>query len=324
MLNSVFLVHGIFPVYLAFDVNFSVQEIEADYAYILDGEGWKLFKRNGVSVALIPVEAVSGLPRLSSRIEFTADKIPLDLVRRVTAWFRAVYQKHRSEAVGYLFYRPQTGNWDFIPPSQTVSAASADYQSAPRREGWIVAGTIHSHASMSAFHSGTDERDEKAFDGVHITVGRLDGVPEYSCSIMVQGKREKVDPSEVIDGLTPADLIPSSWMEAVKEPAPRGLLPVFQARADALYALYFEGKLLKKEYEDSLDLLKKEEEAVRSRQGEQEERMAILSKPFQSTSIGGGTLNRVESGGSPPRQNFSPSPKAGKGKKGGKHGGGIR
>lgn len=319
MQNSVFSVHGIFPVYLAFEESFSVQEIQGDYAYVLDGEGWKLFKRNGVSVALIPVETVSGLPRLSPRIDFTADKIPLDLIRRVTAWFRAVFQKYRSEAVGYLFYRPATGEWDFIPPAQTVSAASADYQSAPRREGWILAGTVHSHASMAAFHSGTDERDEKAFDGVHITVGRLDSVPEYSCSIMVQGKREKVDPSEVIDGLTTAEAIPAAWLEAIKEPAPRGFLPGFQARADALYVLYFEGKLSEKEYQDRLDSLKKEEEAARLREAERE-RGDAFPRPFQGTSLGGGKLDR-ESGGSPSRQKFGPTSEVKKGKKnkGGQH-----
>ena len=82
-----FLVHGIFPVYLA---DAQVSTPTEDLAYVIDGAGWKLFKRNGISTALVPLATVNGLPALEPAIDLTAAKLPLDLVRRVTAWFRAV------------------------------------------------------------------------------------------------------------------------------------------------------------------------------------------------------------------------------------------
>lgn len=264
MAQSIAMVNGIFPLYLGFAEGFDPIAIPENFAYVLDASGWKLFKRNEVSVALIPVEAVSGLTQLLTSIQFTAAKLPLDLIRKVTAWFRAVYQRHKSEAVGYLYYRSQEdGSWDFVPPAQTASAASAHYDQAPRRAGWTIAGTIHSHGSMSAFHSRKDQHDEECFDGVHITIGRVDSVPEYSCSLVVQGKREIVDPAVLIDGIAPLDSVPTEWMEAVKESAPTDLDESFKARAETLYARYYAGEVHEFAYKAELAKIKEEAEAAR-------------------------------------------------------------
>jgi PRTRC genetic system protein A len=256
-----FKVNGLFPAYVALDPGFNPESIQESFAYILDGQGWKLFKRNGISTALIAVENVQGLAALEQSISFQAEQIPLNLIRRVTAWFKAVYQKYQSEAVGYLFYQPSTREWDFIPPTQSANGASALYEAAPKKNDWKVVGTIHSHGSMSAFHSGTDDKDEEFFDGVHITVGRVDSVPEYSCSIVVQGVREIVEPSVIVDGMASADAVPSEWLDSVKESKPQVLLEVLQDRADKLYEAYYAGKISEEAYHRDLAKIEKEEDA---------------------------------------------------------------
>jgi PRTRC genetic system protein A len=307
-IDPIFLINNIFPAYWIGQEGFSLEKIQAAFAYILDATGWKLYKRNGVSTAVISVDSVAGLATLRQEINLTAPRIPLDLIRRVTAWFKAVYTKYRSEAVGYLFYQPQTGEWQFVPPTQTATGASASYEAAPKIEGWQVVGTIHSHGSMSAFHSGTDDADEKNFDGVHITVGRCDSVPEYSCSLVVQGKREVVDPSVLIDGMAPMDAVPSSWLSAVKEPAPRGLDILFQSKADKLYAAYYAGEMSEAKY---LAELKKIEEAERAHKA----REAVV-KP--TSSFGGHGLGERYDGGFA-RQSFEPKTGPKKEKKGDRH-----
>lgn len=267
-MNPMFLVNGIFPAYWAGQTGFALELIQTQFAYVLDAEGWKLYKRNGVSTAVIKVDSVTGLATLPQAIDFTAAKLPLELMRKVTAWFKAVFQKHRSEAVGYLYYQPSTGEWQFIPPTQTATVASAKYDEAPRLSGWQVVGTIHSHGSMSAFHSGVDDRDEECFDGVHITVGKVDGVPEYSCSIVVQGKREVVDPAILINGMAPANDIPTSWLAAVKESAPRGLDILFQSKADDLYKRYYAGELSEANYKAELKKIEEAECAHKAREAE--------------------------------------------------------
>jgi hypothetical protein len=265
-MEIIFMVNGIFPAYWAGQPGFSLELIQAHFAYVLDAEGWKLYKRNGVSTAVIKVDSVSGLATLRQEIDFTAAKLPLDLIRKVTAWFNAVYRKYQSEAVGYLYYQPTSGEWQFVPPTQTATGASASYEAAPKIENWQVVGTIHSHGSMSAFHSGVDDADEKNFDGVHITVGRCDSVPEYSCSLVVQGKREIVDPSVLIDGMAPADAVPMAWLSAMKESAPRGLDILFQSKADDLYKRYYAGELSEDDYKAELKKIEEAERAHKARE----------------------------------------------------------
>ena len=47
------------------------------------------------------------------------------------------YKKMKSEAVGYVYYQASTGAWDFLPPTQTATGASAAYDQAPKKEGWM-------------------------------------------------------------------------------------------------------------------------------------------------------------------------------------------
>ena len=273
-------VHGIFPVYFA-DGAFVPEAIEEPLAYVLDGAGWKLYKRNGVTEALIALPSVNGLPMADARIDLTAVKLPLDLIRRVTAWFRAVYLRYKSEAVGDLYYSSIDG-WDFVVPPQTVSAASAKYDAAPRRDGWTLAGTIHSHAAMSAFHSGTDDHDEMFFDGVHITIGKLDSVPEYSCSLVVQGVRRIVDPSEIVDGMAPADAVPEAWLAAIKLPRPTLLAEPFAAQAVTVYERYWRDEIGEAAYKVALAEIEAAEKTARVPAVEAASPFTVgqLSRPF--------------------------------------------
>ncbi len=257
-------INGIFPVYAMWQPGFCLEAIRASYAYIVDGRGWSIYKKNGVSTSVIKVESVSGLAALEQKILFTANKLPLELIRQVAAFFSWVYAQHRSEAAGYLFYCASSGQWCYEVPAQTVAHAAVSYDKAPKKgEGWVLAGTIHSHADFSAFHSGVDDRDEVFFDGVHITIGNVNTVPTYSCSVVVQGCREVLEPAVLIDGFAPADQVPEAWKGAIKMKAPQISGEPFAARAKVLYESYFSGSISEGDYKKSLLEIEKEAEEAR-------------------------------------------------------------
>ena len=54
-------------------------------------------------------------------------------------------------------------------------------------EGYTIFGTIHSHCDFSAFHSGIDDADEHGFDGVHVTIGNVNGNWSFSSRVMLNG-----------------------------------------------------------------------------------------------------------------------------------------
>ena len=250
--------NGMVPVYSTVQEGFDLASVKDNFAYIIDNKGWKILKRTKTAFSLLNISEVTEFPALEENLDLATTKIPWELVQKVTAFFTAVYQKSKTEAVGYLYYKAETGEWDFIPPVQSATSASAAYNKAPIKEReWVVAGTIHSHGSMSAFHSGTDQHDEQYFDGVHITIGKVDGSnPEYSCSLVAQGARTKFNKLEDLVEAPPESATPDwlqTWMSAIKL-SPLGtwefnkLSEKIQKKVDRLYSRYLEGKISEDTY----------------------------------------------------------------------------
>jgi hypothetical protein len=218
-----FTVNGI-KAYYANDASFDTGKIAESQAYVLDADGWNLYLRNNISESLNNVRVEAGMPRLKAMCNLRSEKIPYALIRKVGKFFTEVYKLHKSEAVGYLYYSPTLG-WLFWPPEQTATTAHCKYGEPAAIDGYQVAGTIHSHGSMSAFHSGTDKDDEANFDGIHITIGKVDEVRyELALSVVCGGVRYKVAEEQLISGFGDT-MVPSEWLEAVKQPAVAQPLP---------------------------------------------------------------------------------------------------
>jgi hypothetical protein len=78
-----------------------------------------------------------------------------------------------------------------------VAGGHCRYEIGPTPAGLLRVGTIHSHASADAFHSELDDEDERHDDGLHVTIGNLDGEASVVCSLVVDGRRFPIEPSEV-------------------------------------------------------------------------------------------------------------------------------
>lgn len=173
-----------------------------DIYYIVAKEGIFLKKKVGVMESIAPVQNISILNSVNTMAKMHIKKIPGIKFARVVAFFKEVYKQYFGEAVVLLFYDEKTKAYKIVPPHQKVTGASCDYNKGISIEGMQMIGTIHSHASMSAFHSGTDDNDEKHFDGLHITVGHLNNdAVSISASIVSNGHRFVVQPEEYIEKL---------------------------------------------------------------------------------------------------------------------------
>ena len=75
-------------------------------------------------------------------------------------------------------------------------------------EGWRPCGSSHSHNTMAAFFSGTDDKYELGDPGLHIVVGKIDvntGQYDLCASITANRRRFLIDPADVVDYETTAD-----------------------------------------------------------------------------------------------------------------------
>lgn len=173
-----------------------------DIMYIIAKEGIFLKKKLDILESIVPVQNISFLQSINTMARMNIPKIPADVITRVILFFREIYKMHRSEAIVLIFYNKIKKKFKMVPPFQKVSGGSLDYTRTITVEGFDVIGTIHSHGMMSAFHSGTDQHDEKSFDGLHITIGNVDEkFVSISTSIVSNGSRFIVDTIEYMDGL---------------------------------------------------------------------------------------------------------------------------
>lgn len=173
-----------------------------DVFYIVAKEGVFLKKKLGIMESIAPVDNISILDSVSTMAKLHIRRIPGKTFGKVINFFKAVYAEHRSESIVLLFYSEEKKRYKIFPPRQKVTAASLDYNRGITVDGMSMIGTIHSHGGMSAFHSGTDDDDEKSFDGLHITIGDVDDVDvSISASIIANGYRFMVDPNTYITNL---------------------------------------------------------------------------------------------------------------------------
>lgn len=173
-----------------------------DVFYIVAKEGIFLKKNMGIMDSIAPVKNISILESIQAAARMNIKKIPGGQFARVVAFFREVYKEYWGESIVLLFYDEKKRVYKIVPPHQKVTSAACDYNKGITIEGMQMIGTIHSHASMSAFHSGTDDADEEHFDGLHITIGNVnqDDV-SITASIVANGHRFVVQPEEYVERL---------------------------------------------------------------------------------------------------------------------------
>lgn len=173
-----------------------------DIMYIIGKNGLFLKKKIGIIESVVPVKEISFLEDVSVHAKLHIRKIPAVTFARIVDFFKKVYDEYRSESVVVLMYNEETKKYKIRVPFQKVSAADLSYLRVTPTDGYINMCTIHSHAAFSAFHSGVDDKDEEHFDGLHVTVGNVDEENfSVSSSIVINGHRFRVEPSEYIEGV---------------------------------------------------------------------------------------------------------------------------
>jgi hypothetical protein len=145
--------------------------------------------------------------------------IPADLWSR---WVKLCFHftgKVRNEvevSCRLLRHEDDKSQWRILVPAQRVDGASVRVESFDEAidiatgeviasyppEGWVPCGSSHSHNTMAAFFSGTDDRYELGDPGVHIVVGSIDtNKMEYriASSITASNRRFLVPFDKLLD-----------------------------------------------------------------------------------------------------------------------------
>ena len=215
-----------------------VESITDPICFIVSSKGCFVKKTNRfyTSVTATGKDGISVLGEVKPFVSFAVTKLPLPTFRAIRQFFTDVYKKMQSEVAIMLYYDFDAKLWLWVVPEQKVTAASVDYEETdksiiinqdneriegPVPDSFTKLGSIHSHAGMGAFHSGTDNADEFHFDGLHITIGSFNkassGDCSYSARWIIAGEEVKTEITEVVADLDPPGEYPEDAHEAVKK-----------------------------------------------------------------------------------------------------------
>ncbi len=189
-----------FPVYLKED---GFKEPDDPIYYLVTRDGLFQVKRNLFFHARTKIRGLSWLMPEQEGARLQLPPVPAAILAEIVAFFQEVFLAHRAEAVVLLYFNQREGRYELKIPKQQVAGGHCRYEIGPTPTGWLRAGTIHSHAAADAFHSELDDEDERHDDGLHVTIGNLDGEVSVACSLVVDGRRFPLKPSDVFEDAVP-------------------------------------------------------------------------------------------------------------------------
>jgi len=194
--------------------------------YIVAKDGIYLHKKLDILESFTKVNKISFLEPINQYAKLNIPKIPGKLTRQMYTFFSEVYDRFKTESVIMIFYNKDTKEYKLHVPTQTVSSAHLRTSYDTIIPGFLSLGTCHSHAGFGAFHSSTDIKDEKDWDGLHITFGDLnqDNI-SISLEIVSNGFRSKCNPSDYLEGIIEdgeyyrinLSEFPEEWMDNVEK-----------------------------------------------------------------------------------------------------------
>lgn len=148
------------------------------YNYILASDGLFVRTHNPLLAATVLVAPadIRGLASLDESVELTHGKVPMFLLNLAISAFAADPMQEHYLAVIW------NGEYHLGIPDQEGSGGGVSYERLPH-----TVMDIHSHGTMRAFFSSTDNRDEQGF-GLYMVVGRLEYLmPEIALRVGIYG-----------------------------------------------------------------------------------------------------------------------------------------
>lgn len=133
----------------------------------------------------------------SVQFELTAPKIPKSIFNKVIQLFE---ENSNREYALQIFYNSKKEEYELFVPEQRATASTVEFVRNDKKENEMdLMMDIHSHASFSAFFSGTDNRDELGIR-LYMVIGNLDKeIHSVAFRAGLAGNFGKVNVEDVFD-----------------------------------------------------------------------------------------------------------------------------
>ena len=185
--------------------------------FVPSGDG-KIYevRNNQIGTFIAEADSVSLFSKVRAGFIPALPKIPYSILSEIIAFFKTfVTEKSENEAMANIYWSFEEEKYRVHVPKQRVTKASVDTNLPDiDEEKFLLVMEVHSHNTMGAVFSRTDDKDEIA-TRLYTVIGRLDKViPDMTTRISVGGKHLVIDPAIVFDGI--GGEFPEKWKEAVE------------------------------------------------------------------------------------------------------------
>jgi hypothetical protein len=150
---------------------------------LVDAAGAWEVRKNDIGLFCRKLDKVPGIvPVMKAGVALAVPRLPWEAFAQTVVFFREVNRLHRAEAYVQWWYRPEgaaspgspAGYYPHVP-LQDVSGGGVDHLGDHQPgDGSIHVLDIHSHHTMDAYFSPTDDGDEKKSNRLFGVVGRID------------------------------------------------------------------------------------------------------------------------------------------------------
>ena len=151
------------------------------FCYDKDGQFYKMTRGPlGIITTKAEPKALTGddTKEVKEGFVMVLPKIPLNILSQIVSFFRDICDESGDEVFARIYYDKEEGVYFPYVPPQKISKANVTYNITDKRfqteDRYLFVLDIHSHNTMSAFFSGTDNSDEKSSGKIFMVIGQLD------------------------------------------------------------------------------------------------------------------------------------------------------
>ena len=173
-------------------------------------------RRNEIGCFTAPAENVREFEDIQAEFKMALPKIPAHIFSKVMGFFKSISDELHYEVLVHILYDTEEKEYIIKVPKQRISEASVNSETdEPYPDRYIHVMDFHSHNTMPAVFSETDNADEKE-TRLYAVAGRFNRTfPEITVRAGCAGKFIPLNPEDVFEG----DFFgsyPEEWKENIR------------------------------------------------------------------------------------------------------------
>ena len=173
-------------------------------------------RRNEIGCFTAPAANIREFEDIKAEFKMALPKIPAHIFSKVMGFFKSISDELHYEVLVHILYDTEEKEYIIKVPKQRISEASVNSETdEPYPDRYIHVMDFHSHNTMPAVFSGTDNADEKE-TRLYAVAGRFNQTfPEITVRAGCAGKFIYLPPEEVFEGNFFGSY-PEEWKENIR------------------------------------------------------------------------------------------------------------